>query len=123
MTTKKTTAADRTADNLVTFNQEAFESAIGIQMNVLDTATRFAREFTSFAVHRAEANTEDFAKFAGARSPSELLRLQQEHMRTMFEDYSTEANRLIDLANDTVKEGSAAVRATCFGKDELEKAG
>ncbi|MCT8972037.1 phasin family protein [Microbaculum marinisediminis] len=123
MPAKRKPAAEKATNNLMMFNQEAFETAIEMQMGFLETATRFAKEFTDFAVRRAEANSEDLAKFAGAKSPPELLQMQLEHMRAMFEDYTTEANRIIGLAGETIGEGSEAVRSSFLSKEELKKAG
>ncbi len=122
MSTRKKAAAEKATNNLMMFNQEALETAIEMQMGFLETAARFAREFTDFAVRRAEANTGDLAKFAGAKSPPELLQMQLEHMRAMFEDYTKEANRLLGLAGETIGESSEAVRSTFLSKEELKKA-
>jgi uncharacterized protein with PIN domain len=123
MATTRKKAAEKATNNLMLFNEEAVESAIEMQMSFLETATRFAKEFSAFAAHRAEANAGDFAKFAEAKSPPDLLRMQLEHMRAMFEDYTMEANRLIGLASETFSEGSEAVRSTFLTKEELKKAG
>ena len=116
-------AAEKATNNLMLFNEEAFETAIELQMSFLETATRFAKEFTDFAAHRAEANAEDLARFAGAKSPPDLLRMQLEHMRSMFEDYTKEANRMIGLAGETFSDSREAVRSTFLSKEELKKAG
>jgi len=123
MATKRKQAAEKATDNMMTFNQEAFETALEMQMSFLETATRFAKEFTDFAAHRAEVNVSDFARFAEAKSPPELLQMQLEHMRAMFEDYSSEANRLLSITGQTIGEGSEAVRSTFLTKEELKTAG
>ena len=108
-TTKSATAAEA---NVLQVNQEAFETVLELQMSFLETASRFAQEFTAFAAHRAEANAEDFARLTDVKSPPELLQLQFEHMRTMFEDYMRETNKLMTMTGDLVKEGGEAVRSS-----------
>ena len=108
-TTKSATAAEA---NVLQVNQEAFETVLELQMSFLETASRFAQEFTAFAAHRAEANAEDFARLPDVKSPPELLQLQFEHMRTMFEDYMRETNKLMTMTGDLVKEGGEAVRSS-----------
>lgn len=116
MSKSETTRAAKAAEtNMLQFNQEAFETVLEMQMSFLETATRFAQEFTAFAARRAESNAEDFAKLTEAKSPPELLQLQFDHMKDMFEDYSNETSRLIALAGDAVKEGGAAVRSSYLG--------
>jgi hypothetical protein len=122
MSTTKKAAAEKVSNNLVAFDQEVFESALEMQMSFLETATRFAKEVTDFAAHRAEANVADFSKFAEAKSPPDLMRLHFEHMRAMYEDYAAEANRLVGLAGATFGESSEAVRSTFLSKEELKKA-
>ena len=117
------TAAGKAERNLVLFNEEAFDSALELQMSFFETASRFAQEFSDFAARRAEANVEDFTKFAHAKSPPELLQMQLDHMRTMFEDYSKEASRLLSLTDEVVKESGEAVRSSYLDKEELKQAG
>jgi hypothetical protein len=108
--------------NMLRFDQEAFDAAVELQMSFLETATRFARECAEFTAHRVESNAEDFTRFVGAKSPSELMQMQLDHMRAMFEDYSAEAGRLIALSEGAVKEGGEAVRSAYLDKTPLKKA-
>jgi hypothetical protein len=118
-----TTAAKAAEANLMRFNQEAFETVLEMQMSFLETSRRFATEFTSFVARRAEADTEDFTRFAAAGSPSELLQMQFEHMRTMFTDYAREVSRLFELAGETVKESGEALRSSSLEDPPVRKAG
>lgn len=116
--TRSATAAET---NVLQINQEALETVLELQMSFLETASRFAQEFTAFAVHRAEANAEDFARLTDVKSPPELLQLQLEHMRTMFEDYMREANRLMTMTGNLVKESGEAVRSSYMPEEAARK--
>jgi|GEM_PF-2121534 len=122
MATRRKKTSEKTANTFAVFNQEAFESALELQMSVMETASRFTQEFSEFAMHRVQANIGDIATFSSAKSPAELLQMQLDHMRKMFEDYTREANRLIGLAGETIGESSQAVRSTFLSDEELKKA-
>ncbi|TCT12021.1 phasin protein [Tepidamorphus gemmatus] len=107
--------------NVLQINQEALETVLELQMSFLETASRFAQEFTAFAAHRVEANAEDFARLTDVKSPPELLQLQLEHMRTMFEDYMREANKLMAMTSSLVRESGEAVRASCLPAEAHRK--
>lgn len=125
---KETAKADPAADkkaaerNLMLFNEEAFDSALELQMSFFETASRFAQEFSDFATRRAEANAKDLSKLASAKSPPELLQMQLDHMKAVFEDYSNETGRLLSLTDDVVKESRAAVRSSFLESEDLKKA-
>ncbi|MEJ8574999.1 phasin family protein [Microbaculum marinum] len=114
-------AAARAEETVVQLNEEAFDGIVEMQMSFFEAANRYAQEVSEFAARRARANIEDFSSLAGAKSPPELLQAQFGYMRTMFEDYSAEASRLMTLTRDIMMESGRAVRSSY--PDELKKAG
>lgn len=120
MQDKSETATER---NVARLGEEAFESAVEMQMNMVEAASRFAVEISTFASRRAGTNATDLARLASAKSPQDLVEIQVERMRRMYRDYSEETDRLFSLTQDVVKESSAAIQATAPQLEDLREAG
>lgn len=112
-------AAER---SFVEFNQHAFEAGVGIQMALLEASSRFAGEVAAFAARRVERNVGDLARLSDARTTDDLVKLQQEHVRRLVDDYKFETGRLVAITERAVKDGAEAVRASSFAPPAMPRA-
>jgi hypothetical protein len=113
-----TSTATRSERNILQLNHEAFEATVEMQIAMMEAASQWTRELTSFASRRAEATARDVARLTAATTPREVVNAQLDRMRGIVTDYSRETGRLLDLAGHAAREGGEGIRSAIPISDE-----